>query len=85
MAGYSSRATDAPPGSVALVDEAYLIFFSRNSQTRANGEITRIVNLARQKNIGLIFVAHELRHLERNILSGIDILVIKNHTLTPLT
>ena len=75
--GILQEFADAPAGSIVLVDEAYLIFFSRDSQTKTNREITRIVNLARQKNIGLIFVAHESRHLERNILSGIDTLVIK--------
>lgn len=69
--------SDAPPRSIVLVDEAYLSFFSRDSQTRANREITKIVNLARQKDVGLIFVAHESRHLEKNILSGIDTLVVK--------
>jgi len=68
---------DAPPGSITLVDEAYLAFFSRDPQKRANKEITKIINLARQKEIGLIFVAHESGHLEKNILSGIDTLVVK--------
>ena len=67
----------APPGSIVLVDEAYLSFFSRDSQTRANREITKMVNLSRQKDIGLIFVAHESRHLEKSILSGIYTLVVK--------
>jgi len=68
---------DAPPGSITLVDEAYLAFSSRDPQKRANKEITKIINLARQKEIGLIFVAHESGHLEKNILSGIDTLVVK--------
>ena len=72
--------THAPPGSLILVDEAYLAFFSRDSQTTANKEITRVVNLARQKEISLIFVAHESRHLEKNILSGIDTLILKKPT-----
>jgi len=68
---------DAPPGSITLVDEAYLAFSSRDPQKRANKEITKIINLARQREIGLIFVAHESGHLEKNILSGIDTLVVK--------
>ncbi|GAG33439.1 unnamed protein product, partial [marine sediment metagenome] len=75
--GILQELADAPAGSIILVDEAYLSFFSRDSQSGANKEITRIVNLTRQKNICLIFVAHESRHLEKNILSGIDTLIFK--------
>ena len=75
--GILQELADAPAGSIILVDEAYLSFFSRDSQSGANKEITRIVNLTRQKNICLIFVAHESRHLEKNILSGIDTLISK--------
>jgi len=68
---------DAPPGSIVLVDEAYLSLFARESLTKQNRELTKMVNLARQKDLGLIFVAHEARHLDKNILSCIDTLVIK--------
>lgn len=68
---------DAPSGSIVLVDEAYLSLFARESLTKRNRELTKIVNLARQKNLGLIFVTHEARHLDKNILSCIDTLVIK--------
>lgn len=68
---------DAPPGSIVLVDEAYLSLFARESLSRQNRELIKIVNLARQKNLGLIFVAHEARHIDKNILSCIDTLVIK--------
>ncbi len=75
--GILQEIDDAPAGSTVLVDEAYLSFFSRDSQSRANKEITSIVNLSRQKKLTLIFVAHESRHLEKNILSGIDTLILK--------
>jgi len=75
--GILQELADAPVGSIILIDEAYLSFFSRDSQSGANKEITRIVNLSRQKKLTLIFVAHESRHLEKNILSGIDTLIFK--------
>ncbi len=68
---------DAPVRSIILIDEAYLWFFSRDSQSRENKEVTRITNLTRQKKLTFIFVAHESRHLEKNILSTIDTLIIK--------
>ncbi len=75
--GVLQKLADAPPGSIILIDEAHLICPSRESQTRANREITRFMSLARQKDISLIFVAHESRHLEKNITSGINALVLK--------
>jgi len=75
--GILQEIDDAPAGSIVLIDEAYLWFFSRDSQSRENKEITRIINLSRQKKLTLIFVAHESRHLEKNILGAIDTLIVK--------
>lgn len=75
--GILQELDDAPPGSIILIDEAHLICPSRESQTKANRKIARFMSLARQKDISLIFVAHESRHLEKNITSGINILVLK--------
>ena len=36
-----------------------------------------MLNLARQKRLGFIFVAHEARHIDKNIPSCIDTLVIR--------
>ncbi len=75
--GILKELDDAPVRSIILIDEAYLWFFSRDSQSRENKEVTRITNLTRQKKLTFIFVAHESRHLEKNILSTIDTLIIK--------
>jgi len=68
---------DAPSGSLILIDETYLILFSRESQTRKNRDIIKILNLARQKRLAFIFVAHEARHIDKNVLSCIDTLIMK--------
>ena len=75
--GILQELDDAPPGSIILIDEAHLICPSRESQTRANREIARFMSLARQKDISLIFVAQESRHVEKNITGGINTLVLK--------
>ena len=67
----------APSGSTVVVDEAYLSFFARDSQSRRSKELTKIINLARQRDLSLIFVAHEARHIDLNVLSGIDTLIMK--------
>ena len=68
---------DAPPTSLILIDEAYLVLFSRESWARKNRDVVKILNLARQKRLGFIFVAHEARHIDKNILSCIDTLIMK--------
>ncbi len=67
----------APSGSTVVVDEAYLSFFARDSQSKRSKELTKIINLARQRDLSLIFVAHEARHIDLNVLSGIDTLIMK--------
>jgi len=67
----------APSGSTVVVDEAYLSFFARDSQSKRSKELAKIVNLARQRDLSLIFVAHEARHIDLNVLSGIDTLIMK--------
>lgn len=67
----------APPRSIVLIDESYLVLFSRESSSRQNKNMAKIFNLARQRKLGFIFVAHEARHIDKNVLSSIDTLVIK--------
>ena len=75
--GVIKNIEEAPSGSIILIDESYLALFSRDSSSRQNKHMVKILNLARQKNLGFIFVAHEARHIDKNILSCIDTLVIK--------
>lgn len=75
--GVIDNLNKAPSGSTVLVDEAYLSFSARDSQTKRSKELTKIINLARQKDLSLIFVAHEARHIDLNVLSGIDTLIMK--------
>ena len=75
--GVIQNLKEAPVGSIVLIDESYLVLFSRESSSRQNKNMTKILNLARQKNLGFIFVAQEARHIDMNILSCIDTLVIR--------
>ncbi len=75
--GVIQNLEEVPPGSIVLIDESYLTLFSRESSSRQNKNIVKIINLARQKKLGFIFVAHEARHIDKNLLSCIDTLVIK--------
>ncbi len=68
---------DAPPGSIVLIDESYLVLFSRDSSSQRSKDMTKVLNLARQKKLDFIFVAQESRHIDKNILSCTDTLVIR--------
>ena len=68
---------DVPPNSTVLIDEAYLSYFSRESQTKRARELLGILALARQKRLRLIFVSQESRYVDVNILSRIQLLAVK--------
>jgi hypothetical protein len=66
-----------PQGSTLLVDEVYIRFNARESQKAANREISRIVNLSRQKQLTLIFVSQQASDLDKNLGGAADVLIIK--------
>jgi len=76
--GIKESIEDIPSGSMVLVDEAHMLFSARDSQSADDREISRIVNLARHKGLSLIFVSHEARHIDKNIVSSADVLVFKD-------
>ena len=71
------RLEDVPHGAVVLMDESYLKYSARGSMTDAGRSIGSLINLSRQKRQTLLFVAQESSQLDRNIVSQIDALLIK--------
>ena len=67
-----------PPKSVALVDEAYLRYHARQSNTDASIVMSKLLNLSRQKSQTIIFISQEARQLDRNIVSAADVIVFKD-------
>lgn len=67
-----------PPKSVALVDEAYLHYHARQSNTDASIFMSKLVNLSRQKSQTIIFISQEARQIDRNIVSSADVIVFKD-------
>lgn len=63
-----NRQTD----STVLVDEAYLSFPARDGQTRRNKELTKVINLAHQKDLSPIFVTDESRYIDLFKIFGQD-------------
>ena len=63
--------------SVIYIPESYRLFHARAAQTRQNRLLADLVNLSRQRRQTLIFDIQNPAHLDRNILSETDILLIK--------
>ena len=72
---------DAPNGSTILVDEAVLHYLSRESQAEANKQLMKLLTLARQKCLRLIFIAQESRFIDVSILSRSQALLVKEPAL----
>ena len=69
---------DAPPKSIVLIDEAYIQYHARESQKAQSKEMSRILNLSRQREQTLIFVTPEARQVDRNIASSANVVVFKD-------
>ncbi|MBU2009842.1 MAG: hypothetical protein KJ624_08430 [Chloroflexi bacterium] len=76
--GIAVKLEDVPPDSVVLVDEGYLAFHARRSMTADSVEMSRIVNLSRQRNQTMIFVSQEARQVDKNIASSANVIVFKD-------
>jgi len=67
-----------PPGSLILVDEAYLVHHSRKcSFDKQAQELSQALGLSRQRKHSLIFVTHEARLLDKNVTSYANFFVFK--------
>ena len=75
--GHCERLEDVPPKATVLLDEAYMQYHSRNSMSSAGLEISRLVNLSRQKQQTLIFITQEGRQLDVNVIAQADVIAIK--------
>ena len=78
--GVADAIENVPPGSFALIDEAYLHFHARSSMSDAGRSIGALINLSRQKRLSLVFVVQEARQLDINVISQLDWLAIKELT-----
>lgn len=75
--GVAQDLAQIPQGSIVLVDEAYLNYHSRESLKIQNREMSRIINLSRQRDLTLIFVTLEARQIDKNIASQANVVIFK--------
>lgn len=79
--GIAQRLDEIPEDSIVLIDEAYLRYHSRESLKIQNKEMSRLVNLSRQRNQTLIFVTQEARQIDKNIASQANVVIFKEPTM----
>lgn len=67
--------------STVLIDEGALSFSARESMKDANKAISRIMAIARHKNLTLIFVSQNSAMIDVNVLRLVDTLILKEPSL----
>lgn len=71
-------------GSVILVDESVVSFNARESMKGANKNLSKIMAIARHKNLTLLFITQNTGMIDKNILKLADSLIVKEGSLLQL-
>ncbi len=72
---------NAPEGAIVLIDEGAISFGARDSMSAKNKELTKVMAVARHKDLSLIFVTQNTGFIDKNILALTDTLMIKEGSL----
>jgi len=79
-----STIEEVPDGAIAIVDEAYIHYHARNSAAQESKEMSKIINLSRQRGQTLIFISQEARQIDINIVSSANVIILKDPGLLQL-
>ncbi len=72
---------DIPDNAVALIDEGAISFFSRDSMKDANKALSKVMAIARHKNLTLILITQNSAMIDLNVLRLADTLILKEPSL----
>lgn len=67
--------------SFVLIDEGGVLFSSRNSMSNANKLLSKLILIARHKNLSILFISQNSSNLEINILRQADFIILKSSSL----
>lgn len=67
--------------SYILIDEGGILFNSRKSMSSANTLLSKLLLIARHKNLSILFISQNSSNLEVNILRQADFLLLKPSSL----
>jgi hypothetical protein len=76
--GINERLEDVPSGSISLVDEAYISNHARDWTKAESKDLCQMLNLSRQQDKTVIFIAQQGRQLNLDIASSANVIVLKN-------
>ena len=76
--GTAPTLEEVPFKAIAIIDEAYLFYHAGGSSAQESKEMSKIVNLSRQKDLTVIFVSQESRSIDKNIASAANVIIFKN-------
>lgn len=71
----------APVNSVVLVDEGAILFSARDSQSEANKGVSKLMAVARHKNLSLFLITQNTAMIDVNVLRLADTLIVKQPSL----
>jgi nucleoside-triphosphatase THEP1 len=66
-----------PPNAIIYIPESYRLFHARTTQSAQGRAIGDLVNLSRHRRHTLIFDVQNAAHLDRNIISEADLILVK--------
>lgn len=66
-----------PQNAIVYIPESYRLFHSRSTQSAPGRAIAGLVNLSRHRRHTLIFDVQNASHLDRNIISEVDLVLVK--------
>lgn len=72
---------DIPNNAIALIDEGAILFFSRESMKNPNKALSKIMTIARHKNLTLILITQSSAMIDLNVLRLADTLLLKEPSL----
>lgn len=75
--GLAADPSLVPPGAIVYIPESYRLFHARSSQSAQGRSVGDLVNLSRQRRQTLIFDVQNAAHLDRNIISEVDLVLVK--------
>jgi len=76
--GIEERLEDVPSGSISLVDEAYLSNHARDWAKAESRDLCRLLNLSRQQDKTIIFIAQQGRQINLDIASSANVIALKS-------
>ncbi len=72
---------DVDNGGLLLIDEGAVSFSSRESMSKKNRELGKLLAIARHKDLTLIFITQNTGMMDKNVLNLTDTLIFKEGSL----